>query len=312
MRTGRASRGSFATRCARRLRRGGPSVARGDPCSRVLGLAAPGAPSGPGPARYRARDSPPTRAGATPHGRRARVARPLFATTSFWNRRLAGRRPRSIRTRQRLVQALVAEVQRERARRHRAVDRDGLRQHAGLPGRRPGQARVRVRLDTAAPSTAGSALQRALASVPIPRDAKPAPGSDRHMTIWQASTDTLWELFGARRDADGWHARWGGAIRHVSTQPRLLHGVRVAGRHAQLGRHRQQPAGGRRHDPARRAAAPGASTTRWRSTCRRRAPASSRGPPSAPTAPARHRRCPRARVCASIPALDVSACTCPS
>ena len=82
----------------------------------------------------------------------------------------------------------------------------------------PNQPRVRVRLDRAA-IHGGRALQRALAAVPIPRDARPATGSDHHMTIVQASTDTLWELFGAHRDAGRWHARWGGAIRHVSTSP---------------------------------------------------------------------------------------------
>ena len=62
-------------------------------------------------------------------------------------------------------------------------------------------------------------LQRAFASVPLPPDARPAPGTDRHLTVWQPSTDRLWEFFGARHAADGWHARWGGAIRRVSQSP---------------------------------------------------------------------------------------------
>jgi hypothetical protein len=62
-------------------------------------------------------------------------------------------------------------------------------------------------------------LKRAFASVPIPRDAKPAPGLDGHLTVWQPSTDRLWELFHARRKSDGWHADWGGAIRRVSKSP---------------------------------------------------------------------------------------------
>jgi hypothetical protein len=83
-------------------------------------------------------------------------------------------------------------------------------------GRR--QRRVRVRLDD--PTAAGRrSLQRALAAVPIPARATPAAGPDRHMTIWQPSTDRLWELWQARREPDGWHARWGGAIRHVSRSP---------------------------------------------------------------------------------------------
>ncbi len=55
--------------------------------------------------------------------------------------------------------------------------------------------------------------------MPLPRTAKPAPGADRHLTVWQPSTDRLWEFFGARHAANGWHAQWGGAIRRVSKSP---------------------------------------------------------------------------------------------
>lgn len=140
----------------------------------------------------------------------------LFGTKSFWNRRVpasASVDPSSGA----LVSALVAELQQERA--------AGIGPWIGTGsgstpvyrvGRR--QARVRVHVDDRG-VRGWKPLQRALSAVPIPSDAKPAPGSDRHMTILQASTDTLWELFGARRAADGWHARWGGAIRHVSESP---------------------------------------------------------------------------------------------
>jgi hypothetical protein len=140
----------------------------------------------------------------------------LFSPTSFWNERLkaSARIDPSSST---LVAALVEEVQRERA--------SGIGPWIGTgsgstPVYRVGrdQARVHVTLDDRS-IAGGRALQRALDAVPIPRGAKPAPGSDRHMTILQTSTNTLWELFGARRAADGWHARWGGAIRHVSRSP---------------------------------------------------------------------------------------------
>ena len=36
------------------------------------------------------------------------------------------------------------------------------------------------------------------------------------MTIWQPKTDTLWEFWQASKQSDGWHASWGGAIKHVS------------------------------------------------------------------------------------------------
>jgi hypothetical protein len=62
-------------------------------------------------------------------------------------------------------------------------------------------------------------LQAAFQAVPIPSDARPAAGPDGHLTIWQPSTDRLWELYRARPAADGWHADFGGAIMHVSESP---------------------------------------------------------------------------------------------
>jgi hypothetical protein len=71
-------------------------------------------------------------------------------------------------------------------------------------------------------------LEHQLSSVPIPRRARPAPGSDRHMVIWQPATDTMWELWQAtklpvdlcpscrRPWISGWHAAWGARIDHVS------------------------------------------------------------------------------------------------
>ncbi len=62
-------------------------------------------------------------------------------------------------------------------------------------------------------------LQRVFRRVPIPRRAKPAGGSDAHMTVWQPSRDRLWEFFQARRKSGRWHATWGGAMLHVSRSP---------------------------------------------------------------------------------------------
>jgi hypothetical protein len=140
--------------------------------------------------------------------------RQLFSPTTFWNARLSARTPLDSSSGT-LVQSLVAEVQRERT----ANIGPWIGFGAGsTPVYRvgPSQPRVRVRLDSPQRNPSASALQRAFTSVPIPRDAKPAIGTDRHMTIWQPSTDTLWEFFGARRASDGWHADWGGAIRRVS------------------------------------------------------------------------------------------------
>jgi hypothetical protein len=39
------------------------------------------------------------------------------------------------------------------------------------------------------------------------------------MVVYQESTDTLWEFWLMRRATDGWHARWGGRLTSVSTNP---------------------------------------------------------------------------------------------
>ncbi len=76
------------------------------------------------------------------------------------------------------------------------------------------QPRVRVTLDQP-----NLRLQSALDAVPIPPDARPAAGTDGHMTVWQPSTDTIWEFWVARRPAEGWHARYGGRIAPASRNP---------------------------------------------------------------------------------------------
>lgn len=82
-------------------------------------------------------------------------------------------------------------------------------------GRR--QPRVPVQLDT---GPWGATLAHELAAgVPIPASARPAVGTDGHLTVWQPSTDTLWEFWRARMDVDGWHASWGGKMRDVSNSP---------------------------------------------------------------------------------------------
>jgi hypothetical protein len=75
------------------------------------------------------------------------------------------------------------------------------------------QPTVRVQLD---PGSWKVNLQQAMNAVPMPSTARPAPSGDLEMTVWQPSTDRLWELFQARKLSDGWHAGTGGAITNVS------------------------------------------------------------------------------------------------
>ncbi|HEY8809927.1 MAG TPA: hypothetical protein VIM28_07885 [Solirubrobacterales bacterium] len=63
-------------------------------------------------------------------------------------------------------------------------------------------------------------LAKVFEHVPLPADARPADCVDRHLTVWQPSTDRLWEFFHLRHDPEsGWWADWGGAMQHVSSSP---------------------------------------------------------------------------------------------
>jgi hypothetical protein len=79
------------------------------------------------------------------------------------------------------------------------------------------QPRVRIRLDTS-PQHA-PALVDALSAVPLPPGARPAPGTDSELVVWQPATDTMWEVWRLRSDSGGWIASWGGRLDHVSTGP---------------------------------------------------------------------------------------------
>jgi hypothetical protein len=78
----------------------------------------------------------------------------------------------------------------------------------------PGHRTVRVTLDRHL-----RALQRAVNAVPIPARARPAAGSDRHMVVWQPSSDRMWEFWRMRRRRGRWHAGAAGAMRHLSSNP---------------------------------------------------------------------------------------------
>lgn len=53
-------------------------------------------------------------------------------------------------------------------------------------------------------------------AVPIPTYAIPAAGSDAEMTVYQPSTDTIWEFWRMRRNGGQWEACWGGQFKKAS------------------------------------------------------------------------------------------------
>lgn len=81
-----------------------------------------------------------------------------------------------------------------------------------------GQRRVPVELTRG--QDYGAALGKVLAAgVPIPDRAVPAAGGDAHLVVWQPATDTMWELWTARRENGRWRAGWGGRMEKVSANP---------------------------------------------------------------------------------------------
>ena len=102
----------------------------------------------------------------------------------------------------------------------------GSRTQASAPGSPPPRrahrctssmriAHVRVQLDGPPVCVAEIAAAAFAASHPFRAS---GPRLDAHTTIWGPSR-RLWEFFHMRREADGWHAAWGGAIDHVSQSP---------------------------------------------------------------------------------------------
>ena len=61
------------------------------------------------------------------------------------------------------------------------------------------------------------ALSAAWSAVPLPPSAAPAEGQDRHLLLWQPSSDRLWEFWHLSRTSTGWQAGWGGAMQSASS-----------------------------------------------------------------------------------------------
>lgn len=62
-----------------------------------------------------------------------------------------------------------------------------------------------------------STLATMWAQVPIPPNAMASAGSDMEMSVYQPSTDTLWEFWKMQKNASGvWEGCWGGRLQNVS------------------------------------------------------------------------------------------------
>ena len=136
----------------------------------------------------------------------------FFSPSSFWNTPVPSGAPVASDS-EAVVGALVATVEGElAAKTGPAINTTKYSVPIyTVPG---GQPLVEVGLET---TYKANALREAFKAVPLPADAQPAVGGDRHLVVWQPSTDRLWEFWGLEKNASGWHAGWGGAVASTST-----------------------------------------------------------------------------------------------
>ncbi len=87
-----------------------------------------------------------------------------------------------------------------------------------VPGNTP---KVKVTIDNPSP-TCCPVIKKKSRKVPIPAGAQPANGGDRHITIFQPSTNKLWEYWQYRNTPTGPVAEHGGFLSRVSTSKGII------------------------------------------------------------------------------------------
>ena len=130
-----------------------------------------------------------------------------FSPTSVWNAPLADDAPLDTNS-----QAYATELDRQVKTYHPWMNTTSYSVPVYVVG--PDQSTQHVTLDTWGPD-----LQAAFDAVPVPSTAQAAAGTDEAMTVWQPSTDKMWDFWGMQEETDGWHARWGGELDNVSQDP---------------------------------------------------------------------------------------------
>jgi hypothetical protein len=134
----------------------------------------------------------------------------FFSPTSFWNEALPANAPLAPSSAA-VIHAFDGEVATEElAKKGPNINTASWSVPIYTVG--PSQPTVRVALEASSTS-----LQAAWDAVPLPADARPAGGTDKHLVVWQPSTDQLWEFYELEHGTSGWHAGWGGAVQHEST-----------------------------------------------------------------------------------------------
>lgn len=65
-------------------------------------------------------------------------------------------------------------------------------------------------------------LVKQWSAVPVPSYAQQASGSDAEMTIYQPSSDTIWEFWQTRNQGGVWQACWGGRLQNASKSDGIM------------------------------------------------------------------------------------------
>jgi hypothetical protein len=130
-----------------------------------------------------------------------------FSPTSVWNASLSRRAPIDRQSRA-LVHELVSQVHAYGS----WMNTSSYSTPVYVVGANASTQRVAL-------TSWGPDLQQAFDAVPIPAAAQASAGTDEQMTVWQPSTNKLWEFWRMEHGADGWQATWGGEMDNVSRSP---------------------------------------------------------------------------------------------
>ena len=141
---------------------------------------------------------------------RADSRRPVFAPDSFWYRPVPANAPVNPRS-----AAYVLEFQRQIHAYYNGVGINLGAYSTPIYVAGPGAKTVAV-TQWNCQNYLDADLPRQWAAVPIPAYARPAYGTDAEMTIYQPSSDTMWEFWQARQAGAKWQACWGGKMTGVS------------------------------------------------------------------------------------------------
>jgi hypothetical protein len=169
-------------------------------------------PSHPKPPLPKTEPPPPSSTLPEPLPASAEAPERFFSPDSFWNTPVPPAAPLDSDSEQ-IVDSLARQVAIERAAKKGPAI---ITSEYSVPiyTVAADQPAVEVQLDS--PYVA-AALRGAWKAVPLPPAAEAARGRDRHLVVWQPSSDRLWEFWHLAGGPGSWRAAWGGAIENVST-----------------------------------------------------------------------------------------------